>query len=81
MTDTTDMLAAGGLFASGTDLAFSAIGKVRREGTGAGITSQIGAIVFAVLVLLSVGICAMVTREAANHGVRNTVHVDSPWGQ
>jgi hypothetical protein len=97
MRGTTHMLAAGGLFASGTDLAFSAIGfmaaialvigtvsaigKVRREGTGAGITSQIGAIVFAVLVLLSVGICAMVTREAANHGVRNTVHVDSPWGQ
>lgn len=97
MRGATHMLAAGGLFASGTDLAFSAIGfmaaialvigtasaigKVRREGTGAGITSQIGAIVFAVLVLLSVGICAMVTREAANHGVRNTVHVDSPWGQ
>ena len=97
MTDTTDMLAAGGLFSSGTDLAFSAIGflaaialvigtvsaigKVRREGTGAGITSQIGTIVFAVLVLLSVGIAAMVTREANNHGVRNTVHVDSPWGQ
>jgi hypothetical protein len=93
----TTILAVGGLFSSGMDLAFSAIGfmsalalvmgtvsaigKVRKEGTGAGITSQIGAIVFAVLVLLSVGICAMVTREANNHGVRNTVHVDSPWGR
>jgi hypothetical protein len=91
------LLAAGGLFSSGTDFAFSvigfmaaialligtvsAIGKVKKEGTGAGITSQIGAIVFAVLVLLSVGICAMVTREANNHGIRNTVRVDSPWGQ
>jgi hypothetical protein len=28
-----------------------------------------------------VGICAMVTHEANNHGIRNTVHVDSPWGQ
>ena len=79
MTDTTDMLAAGGLFSSGTDLAFSAIGfmaaialiigtvsaigKTRREGTGAGITSQFGAIVFAVLICLSVGIAAMVTHE------------------
>jgi hypothetical protein len=97
MSVATHLFAAGGLFSSGTDLAFSAIGfmaaialvmgtvsaigKIRREGTGAGITSQIGAIVFAVLVLLSVGICAMVTREAANHGLRNTVHVDSPWGQ
>jgi hypothetical protein len=90
-------LAASGLFSSGTDFAFSAIGlmaaialvigtasaigKVKKEGTGAGITSQIGAIVFAVLVLLSVGICAMVTHEANNHGIRNTVRVDSPWGQ
>ena len=90
-------LASGGLFSSGTDIILatvgflaavallmgtvSAIGKVKKEGTGAGITSQIGAIVFAVLVLLSVGICAMVTREMGNHGIRNTVHVDSPWGQ
>jgi hypothetical protein len=94
---TEQFLAAGGLFSSGTDFAFSAIGfmaaialvigtasaigKVKKEGAGAGITSQIGAIVFAVLVLLSVGICAMVTHEANNHGIRNTVRVDSPWGQ
>jgi hypothetical protein len=91
------VLAAGDLFSSGTDLAFSTIGFLAaialvvgtvsairthaKEGAGSGITAQIGAIVFSVLVLLSVGIAAMVTREANNHGIRNTVHVDSPWGQ
>src|SRR5271156_3396107 len=91
------VLAVGDLFSSGTDLAFSTIGFLAaialvigtvsairthaKEGAGSGITAQIGAIVFSVLVLLSVGIAAMVTREANNHGIRNTVHVDSPWGQ
>jgi hypothetical protein len=93
----TQILAVGGLFSSATDLIWatmgflgaaallmgtlSAIGKVKKEGTGAGITSQLGAIVFGVLVVLSAGISAMVTHEANNHGIRNTVHVDSPWGQ
>ena len=93
----THIVAVGGLFSSGTDLIWatmgflgalallmgtlSAIGKVKKEGTGAGIPSQIGAIVFGVLVVLSAGIAAMVTHEAGNHGIRNTVHVDSPWGQ
>jgi hypothetical protein len=93
----TNILAVGSLFSAGTDLVWatmgflgavallmgtiSAIGKVKKEGTGTGITSQIGAIVFGVLVVLSAGIAAMVTHEANNHGIRNTVHVDSPWGQ
>ena len=93
----THIVAVSGLFSSGTDLIWatmgflgalallmgtlSAIGKVKKEGTGAGITSQIGAIVFGVLVVLSSGIAAMITHEADNHGIRNTVHVDSPWGQ
>ena len=34
-----------------------------------------------VTIALSVGIAAMVTHEFNNHGIRNTVHVDSPWGQ
>ncbi len=91
------ILAVGDLFSSGTDLAFSTIGFLAaialvvgtvsairahaREGAGSGITAQLGAIVFSVLVLLSVGIAAMVTREANSHGIRNTVRVDSPWGQ
>jgi hypothetical protein len=94
---THTVLAAAGLFASGTDLAFATIGFLAalalvigtasairthaKEGAGSGITAQIGTIVFSVLILLSVGIAAMVTHEFNNHGIRNTVHVDSPWGQ
>ena len=93
----TATIAAGGIFSSGTDLALATIGflailalvvgtvsaiRVRaKEGAGAAITEQIGTIVFAVIILLSVGIAAMVTHEFSNHGIRNTVHVDSPWGQ
>ena len=100
MTDTISaseqIVAAGGLFSSGADLAFatigflaaialvvgtvSAIAKQHREGAGSAITAQIGTIILSVLILLSVGIAAMVTREFNNHGIRNTVHVDSPWG-
>jgi hypothetical protein len=95
--DTSAVVAAPGLFSSGTDLAFatlgflaaialvvgtmSAIRKHAKEGAGSGITAQIGAIVFSVLILLSVGIAAMVTREANNHGITNPVPVDSPWGR
>ena len=59
----TNILAVGGIFSSGTDLIWaamgflgavalfmgtvSAIGKVKKEGTGAAITGQIGAIVSA----------------------------------
>jgi hypothetical protein len=91
------ILAAAGLFTSGTDLAFATIGFLAaislvvgtvsairthaKEGAGSGITAQIGTIVFSVLVLLSVGIASMITHEFNNHGIRNTVHVDSPWGQ
>ena len=90
-------IAAGGIFSSGTDLAFATIGflaalalvigtlsaiRVRmKEGAGSAITEQIGTIIFAVIILLSVGIAAMVTREFNNHGIRNTVHIDSPWGR
>jgi hypothetical protein len=93
----THTLVGGGLFSSGVDLAFAAIGFLAAvalvigtvsairthhdRGAGSGITAQIGAIVFSVLILLSVGIAAMVTHEFNNHGIRNTVHVDSPWGQ
>jgi hypothetical protein len=94
---TESPIAAAGLFTSGTDLAFATIGFLAalalvigtasairthaKEGAGSGITAQIGTIVFSVLILLSVGIAAMVTHEFNNHGIRNTVHVDSPWGQ
>ena len=91
------IIAAGGIFSSGTDLAFATIGflaavalvigtvsaiRVRmKEGAGSAITEQIGTVIFAVIILLSVGIAAMVTREFNNHGIRNTVHIDSPWGR
>lgn len=93
----TKTVAVGGIFSSGTDLAFAAVGFLaavallvgtvsairvhHKEGVGSGITAQIGTIVFAVIILLSVGIAAMVTREFQNHGIRNPVHIDSPWGQ
>jgi hypothetical protein len=96
-TTASPSLAAGGLFTAGTNLAFTTIGFLAaialvvgtvsairthaKEGAGSGITAQIGTIVFSVLVLLSVGIAAMVTHEFNEHGIRNTVHVDSPWGQ
>lgn len=93
----THVVAAAGLFTSGTDLAFGTLGFLSaialvigtvsairthaKEGAGSGITAQIGTIVFSVLILLSVGIAAMVTREANNHGIRNPVPVQSPWGR
>jgi hypothetical protein len=93
----TAVLAASDLFTSGTSLAYSvegflavmalvmgtitAIRQHTRDGVGSGITSQIGTIVFAVLIFLSSGIAAVVTHEFNNHGIRNTVHVPSPWGQ
>lgn len=96
-TQPRSLLAAPGLFTSGTDLAFatlgflaaialvvgtmSAIRQHAKQGAGSGITAQIGAIIFSVLILLSVGIAAMVTREANNHGIQNPVPVDSPWGR
>ena len=91
------ILAAGGIFSSGKELAFYAIGflaaiamlvgtvhSIRvhsKEGAGSGITAQIGTIIFAVLVALSVGIAALVTREFHNHGITNTVNIDNPWGR
>ncbi len=93
----TAVIAAGDLFTSGTSMAYSvegflavlalvmgtitAIRHHTRDGVGSGITSQIGTIVFAVLIFLSSGIAAVVTHEFNNHGIRNTVHVPSPWGQ
>jgi len=92
-----EVIAAGSIFSSGTDLAFATVGFLAaialvigtvsairarmKEGAGSAITEQIGTIIFAVIILLSVGIAAMVTHEFNNHGIRNTVHVDSPWGQ
>jgi hypothetical protein len=91
------ILAAGSIFSSGKELAFYAIGflavvallvgtvhSIRvhsREGAGSGITAQIGTIIFAVLVALSVGIAALVTHEFNSHGIANTVNVDNPWGR
>ena len=90
------IVAVQGLFNSGTDLGLtvlgflglialvigtvSAIGKLR-EGSGTAITAEIGVIVFSVLILLSVGIAAVLTREANDAGIRNPVPVNSVWGQ
>ena len=56
----------------------SAIRKLK-EGSGAAITAEIGAIVFAVLIGLSVGIASALTQEAEDSGIRNPVRVDSVW--
>ena len=97
MTTHTQILAAAGLFSSGRDLILGgmgllavvalAVGSVAairahsREGAGAGISAQIGTIIMAVLILLSVGLAAALTREANAHGISNPVRVDSPWGR
>jgi hypothetical protein len=94
---TVTIQATNDLFSSGTSLAYSvegflavlslvmgtitAIRAHTREGVGSGITSQIGTIVFAVLIFLSSGIAAVVTHEFNSHGIRNTVPVPNPWGQ
>ena len=72
MTHTS--LAAAGIFASGTDLAFATIGFLAalalvigtvsairthaKEGAGSGITAQIGTIVFSVLTVAAVWLLA-----------------------
>jgi hypothetical protein len=92
----TEIVAAG-LFDAGRDLMLGALGFLAivglvigtisairtqsREGSGAGITAQIGVIVFSVLIFLSVGIAALITREANSTGITNRVNVDSPWGR
>ena len=97
MTPHTQILAATGLFSAGRDLILSGIGLLAvvalavgsvaairahsREGAGAGISAQIGTILMAVLILLSVGMAAALTREANAHGISNPVRVDSPWGR
>ncbi len=93
----TQILAATGLFSAGRDLILGGIGFLAvvalavgsvaairahsREGAGAGISAQIGTIIMAVLILLSVGMAAALTREANAHGISNPVRVDSPWGR
>ena len=93
----TQYLAATGIFTSGRDLILSGIGFLAvvalavgsvsairahsREGAGAGISAQIGTVIMAVLILMSVGLAAALTREANTRGITNPVRVDSPWGQ
>ncbi|WP_018604169.1 hypothetical protein [Mycobacterium sp. 155] len=93
----TQVLAAAGIFSSGRDLILGGIGFLAvvalavgsvsairahsREGAGAGISAQIGTIIMAVLILLSVGVASALTREASSHGISNPVRVESPWGQ
>jgi hypothetical protein len=96
ITSGARILAVRGLFDSGTDLGLAvlgflglvalvfgsvaAVGKLR-EGSGSAITQEIGVIVFSVLILMSVGIAAALTREANESGIRNPVPVDSVWAQ
>ncbi|WP_094287573.1 hypothetical protein [Mycobacterium lehmannii] len=94
MMENTDLLAASGLFEAGNKLGLAVLGflalvalvvgsvsamRKLKEGSGAAITSEIGVIVFAVLIGLSVGIAAALTQEAEDSGIRNPVRVDSVW--
>jgi hypothetical protein len=97
LTASSHTLAVAGIFTSGRGLMLATIGFLAllaivigtasairthtREGSGSAITAQIGTIIFAVLILLSVGIAAAFTREANSHGISNPVDVQSPWGQ
>jgi hypothetical protein len=57
----------------------SAISKVKREGSGAAIMSEVATIVLAVLIGLSVGIAGAVTDAFEDSGIRNPVHTDTVW--
>lgn len=96
MAENTELLAASGLFDAGNKLGLAVLGflalvalvigagsaiKKLKEGSGSAITAEIGAIVFAVLIGLSVGIAAAVTQEAEDSGIRNPVVVDSVWNR
>lgn len=56
------------------------IGKQSKEGSGAGITHQIGTIVLSVIILLSCAIAAGIVYEMQRNGVRNSVPVTNPFG-
>lgn len=94
MAENTELLAASGLFEAGNKLGLAVLGflalaalvigagsaiRKLKEGSGAAITAEIGAIVFAVLIGLSVGIASALTKEAEDSGIRNPVRVDSVW--
>lgn len=94
MVKNTELLAASGLFESGNKLGLAVLGfltllalvigagsaiKKLKEGSGSAITTEIGVIVFAVLIGLSVGIAAALTQEAEDSGIRNPARVDSVW--
>jgi hypothetical protein len=88
---------AGGLFTSGTSIAYmiegllaavalvagtmTTLSKTSKEGAGAGMTHQFLVIGLAVTIFLSAGIAALITREMQSHGVTNHVSVPNPWGQ
>ncbi len=91
------ILAAGGLFSSGTSISymvegllaavslvtgtFHTVGKSSKEGAGSALTHQVVVIALSVTIFLSAGIAAIVTHELASHGVHNTVNVPNPYGQ
>jgi hypothetical protein len=89
--------AEGGLFSSGTSIAYmiegllaavalvvgtmATLGKASKEGAGAGMTHQFLVIGLAVTIFLSAGIAAIITNSFESHGIQNHVNVPNPWGQ
>lgn len=97
MIDGSQTVVAAALFDAGADLlrmalaflallalvvgAASAIRMKGKEGTGAAIAEEIGAIVLAVIIFCSAGIGLLLTREVQDAGVPVPSGVDSPWGR
>ena len=95
-SESTQTLAASGLFDSGTKLGMSVlvflsivalvigtVSAIRKlmEGAGTAITEEIGVCVLAAIILLSVGITSAFTREANDAGIRSPVPVNSVYGR
>lgn len=89
--------AADGIFSSGVDMAYVALGlmavfslvagtaatisKASKEGAGTALGHQMMVIVLSVVVFLSSGMAALAVHEMEHHGIRNTHRVPNPYGQ
>lgn len=92
----TTLLASSNLISSGKDMALDFVGFLAilaivlgaavairkiKEGVGESITTQIGVIFLAVLIVLSVGIAEAFSQEAADRGVVKPQYYHKEWGR
>lgn len=92
----TTVLANSSLISSGKDLALDFVGLLAilaivlgavtairkiKEGVGESITTQIGVIFLAVIIVLSVGIAEAFSQEAVDRGVVKPRYYHNEWGR